>query len=423
MADVGGNPSGRSGDGHVPSYDAPTAPIPVVSAEDGTVITPRVPRRFPVGDGEETVLVRRLPSPGGPSAKEPAAEEPAAQESPVEESSPEEPPAEEPPAEEQVADGSPADEPAADEATADEAAAEEQAADEAAATSAGRTEASPAPAGGTAGGPPDDETTGPFRLGAPPVPAAPRRQGLGARLLTRIGDIPVRAVYSVGAALGTALAVFLIFSLFSGDTPADPVQVRSTAPASPGTPTPVAAEITLPALPRATPLKALPGTASPVLGTVTDAKAAISYAKLGAPWTTAAMPPFSAGQRAGGTRLPRAMAVSALLPGEKPRAELETDADFKKAALTAVEWTVRHHHPAGAEVVWTASQKLATGKGWVLGYKVTYLVGDKTRTSQAALALLDIGQRKPAMFFVTVPDTRKQLWADIAPLIASARAL
>ncbi|MBG0828132.1 hypothetical protein HS041_10170 [Planomonospora sp. ID67723] len=390
--------------------------MPVIPAEDGTLITPRVPRRFPIGDGEETVLVPRLPSVGEPS--EPPADGSSA-------------PAEVPPASAEepsaLAEESPAPAEELSETTVDVSALLAQAPVPLRAGGSpapASEEASPVAAGGApAAGPGADETTGPFRVGAPPAPATAGRPGLGARLLRRIGDIPVKTVYSLGAALATALTVLLIFALFSGDTPADPVQTRRAAPAATGTPTPAVPEVVLPKLPRATPLKALPGTVSPVLGTVTDGKAAISYSRLGEPWTSAAMSPFTAGQQVGGERLPRTMAVSALLPGEKPRAELETDADFRKVALTAVEWTVRNYHPAGAEVTWTASQRLVNGKGWVLGYKVTYLIGDKKRTSQAALALLDIGQRKPAMLFVTVPDTRKRLWADIAPLIASARAL
>ncbi|WP_068921503.1 hypothetical protein [Planobispora rosea] len=257
-----------------------------------------------------------------------------------------------------------------------------------------------------------------------------RRPGVAGRLLLRVGDIPMRTIYVAGAALATALAIFLIFALFSGDVPRDPSQAGETQAAapsarasSPTAPTPTVPPIVLPALPKAITLKTLPGTASPVVGTVVDGKAAISYARLGRPWSVASLPPFSKGQRVGGNTLPRTLAVSALLPGEKPRAELETDADYKKAALTAVRWSIRNYHPADSKVTWTASQRLATGKGWVLGYRVAYQVDGRQRVSHAALALLDIGQRKPAMFFVTVPDTRKQLWADIAPLVTSVRAL
>jgi hypothetical protein len=239
----------------------------------------------------------------------------------------------------------------------------------------------------------------------------------------RIGDTPIRTVYSVGAAVLAVGAVTLIFVLFSGDEPVEQVAApRVGEPTAAAKPTVL--PIKLPSLPRATTLRALSGTLSPVVGAVTDAKAAITYSKLGGPWSIKAAPPFSAGQRVGAARLPRTTIASGLLPGATPVAALKTDADYRKAALTAVRWTIRNHHPAGAKVAWTASQRPAGGgKGWTLAYRVTYEVNGKKRVSQAALAVIDVGRRKPSVLFVTVPDARKRLWADIAPLMASVRAL
>ncbi|MFF5209415.1 hypothetical protein [Streptosporangium sp. NPDC000396] len=304
--------------------------MPAVPAEDGTMIGTRVPRRFPVGDGEETVLVPR-PGSAGPLPGV-------------------------------------------------------------------RVASAPGKAGDVGGG----ET-------GRSVPLIERRS--------------VRAAYSVAAALITAVAVVLIFVFFSSDEPDDPARVRQ-ADVTLGAIGPRAAPtITLPGRPRLKVFKTLPGTPSPVLGSVTDAKAAITYSKLGKPWMTGAIPPFSVGQRVGTVRLPRTMVASGLLPGATPVSTLKTDADFRKAALGAVKWTIINHYPVGSKVAWTASQKPVAGKGWALGYQVTYQVRGERRSSQAALALLDVGRRKPAMLFMTVPDTRKELWADIAPLVESARAL
>ncbi|MGV9536380.1 hypothetical protein ACWDR9_22430, partial [Streptosporangium sandarakinum] len=73
MADVDGDSSGRSHERYIPSYEAPTAPMPAVQAEDGTMIGTRVPRRFPIGDGEETLLVPRI----DPAGAFPAPERPS----------------------------------------------------------------------------------------------------------------------------------------------------------------------------------------------------------------------------------------------------------------------------------------------------------------------------------------------------------
>ncbi|GAA4221912.1 hypothetical protein GCM10023075_11680 [Streptosporangium album] len=237
------------------------------------------------------------------------------------------------------------------------------------------------------------------------------------------GSTRIRAAYSVAAAVVTAAAVVLTFVLFSGDEPDDSVRLPQADAATEPMRPQAAPTITLPGLPRVRALQPLPGTPSPVLGAMTDARAAITYVKLGKPWAVRAIPSFSVGQQVGAVRLPSTMAASGPLPGAAPATALKTGADFRKAALSAVRWTIRNHYPAGSKVTWTASQQPATGKGWTLGYRVTYQVKGRQHASQAALALLDVGRRKPAMLFVTVSDTNKQLWADIAPLVASARAL
>ncbi|MGV9326219.1 hypothetical protein [Streptosporangium sandarakinum] len=337
MADVDGDSSGRSHERYIPSYEAPTAPMPAVQAEDGTMIGTRVPRRFPIGDGEETLLVSRI-DPAGPF---PAPERP-----------------------------SPAGEPA------------------------GRTEppAPPPPSGASPAGPP------------------------------RRGGLSLRAVYSIVAALLTAAAVVLVFVLFSGDEPPEQsAQPRPEGAAAP--PAKAAPTITLPGRPKMKALAALPGTPSGVVGSVSDATADITYARLGKPWKTAAVPPFSVGQQVGAARLPRTVVGSGMLPGAAPATAPKTYPALRTAAMQAVKWTVANHHPPGGKIAWTASQKAAGGKGWTLGYRVTYVLNGEKHTSQAAVTVLDVGRRKPAMLFVTVPDSRKELWADIAPLMASARPL
>jgi hypothetical protein len=274
-----------------------------------------------------------------------------------------------------------------------------------------------------------DAAARPFRLGAPPAPPAERVLPRG--LWARIADIPIRLVYSAGAAVVTVLAILSVFALFSGDEPAGPVPLRRpvpgavpTAASAPPSASPAAAvPPRLPRPPKSKPLVALPGRVSPVVGAVVDQGAGITYVRLGGPWTDGPVPPFSAGQRVGGTRPPRTMAVSLPLPGRAPWTGPRTDAGFRAAALGAVRWALRNHYPPGARVEWTASQRPAVGRGWVLGCRVDYVLGGARRSSQAALALLETRRAEPAVLLVTVPDGRKRLWADIAPLVASVRAL
>src|SRR4051794_23009124 len=241
MADVGGNSSGRSHERYIPSYDAPTAPIPAIPAEDGSIISPRVPRRFPIGDGEEAVLV---PRPNHTGSFLSPVSEPA----------------------------SPAWSP--------------QDADPPFWSPRGATESSV----GDGNAKKTDSSGG---------------RGVSGRLMARIGDIPIRMAYSLGAALLTALAVILIFTLFSGDEPAN--QPAPQAERQAAAPKPTVAPIKLPSLPKVTALTAMPGTPSPILGAVTDTKSAITYSMLGSPWAAKAVPLFSVGQRVSTTRLPRTM--------------------------------------------------------------------------------------------------------------------
>ncbi|WP_433252523.1 hypothetical protein ACQPYK_07975 [Streptosporangium sp. CA-135522] len=316
--------------------------------EDGTMIGTRVPRRFPVGDGEETPLVPRRDA-GGPF----------------------------PPFSPSGAVSTFGD--------------------------AGRPGATGAfGAGGTL-----SDTGATVRPGPP----------------ARAGGRVIRAVVGVASAVLTVAAVVVAFLLFAGDESEDPVPMpRADAATEPMLPRAVPT-ITLPGVPKVKALQPLPGTPSPVLGAVSDTRAAITYVKLGGPWQIRAIPQFSVGQQVGAARLPRTMVASGPFPGAAPAVAPRTGADFRRVALSAVRWTIRNHYPAGSKVAWTASQAPATGKGWMFGYRVTYRVKGERHSSEAALTLLDVGRRKPAVLFVTVPDTRKQLWADIAPLVASARAL
>lgn len=274
----------------------------------------------------------------------------------------------------------------------------------------------------------------------------PRRPGLFQRIILRIGDIPIKFVYTVLATLAFAAIVFLIFVLFSGDQPDNASQdtrasVRPTAGSTGGvtssaepsaddggdakatpapTPTGGAGDAALPPPPREKALTPLPGKASASVGTVADTRAMVSYARLGEPWVSAASTPFSKALRIGPYRAPYALVASALLPGDAPE-KLDTDADYTAAAVRAAKWSLQTHHPKGGTLTWTASQRLTAGRGWLLAYQVSYQVGGQNRTSQAAVAVVDTGQAKPAMVFVTIPDTQKARWPDIAAVLTSIR--
>ncbi|MEU6722178.1 hypothetical protein ABZ917_00540 [Nonomuraea wenchangensis] len=264
----------------------------------------------------------------------------------------------------------------------------------------------------------------------PPVPPVPPRRGLG--------DIPIKVVYLIGAIVATIAAVLLVFVVFSGDVPAnqqpsgdeDVVRV-APLPSASATPsasasasaTPSASPVVLPPVPASRALKAFPGTPAVVTGTISDKTVGISYPRLAAPWQARSYPPYSIAQRIGKAELPYTLIASAMYPGESPAKKPGSDADYRELATDAVRWAVRTQYPKGATVEWTASQKIPVGKGWTLGYKVTYTAGGKSQVAQAVVTVVEVGKTKPAMLLASIPEANKARWPDLSTIARQVRPL
>ncbi|MBB4705808.1 hypothetical protein [Sphaerisporangium siamense] len=257
--------------------------------------------------------------------------------------------------------------------------------------------------------------------GPRPVRVGPVRRWTRAVLL-RVGDIPLRVVYGIGAALVTAVVVVLVFVLFSGDRPAQvpvgPAGGGGPAPskASPPAPKP----IVVPPVPAAKPMTVFPAPGSSVASYVLDKKARLSYPRYTAPWAKASQDGFAAAQRTGSSGR-QALIGSAPLPVAVPKRPA-TYEEYRALAGKAVKWSLRHQ-PAGSKFAWTASRRTPYGLGWMLGYKVTYVVQGKKHSSQAQVIVLANGGKKPGMLFATVPDTRKALYYDLNMLFWTVRPL
>ncbi|NJP89277.1 hypothetical protein HCN51_07425 [Nonomuraea sp. FMUSA5-5] len=261
----------------------------------------------------------------------------------------------------------------------------------------------------------------------PPLPPEPRGR--------RLGDIPIRAIYLVGAILGTVLAVLLVFVVFRGDVPANqqsdeqiipvaPVPSVSVTPTASASPTPTETPIVLPPVPESKKFATLSGTASLVTGTITDKNSGISYPRLASPWKAKSFPPFSVAQRIGKVAVPHTVIASAMYPGDSPEKKPSTNADYREIATQAARWTIRTQYPAGAKLdEWTASQKVPLGKGWTLGYKVTYTFDGKEQEAQAMVTVVEVGKTKPAMLMASIPETNKTRWRDLNTLVQQVRPL
>ncbi|GAB3140210.1 hypothetical protein GCM10027161_25650 [Microbispora hainanensis] len=176
----------------------------------------------------------------------------------------------------------------------------------------------------------------------------------------------------------------------------------------------------VPALPKkAHRLRSLPGRSASTHGLIKDRRSGVALPRFAASWALATPAPFASRQL-----LPKVKGASyrgMLVSCPVPIPEQKT---LRDTAFLAARWTL-NHHPSGATITWTASQPIKAGKqqGWLLGYTVHYTLEGKKRVSAAALALVDVPEKKPAVVFVTIPDSQKKRWHDINKVMSSVKAL
>ncbi|MBG0830462.1 hypothetical protein HS041_22130 [Planomonospora sp. ID67723] len=276
---------------------------------------------------------------------------------------------------------------------------------------------------------------------------------------SRIGDLRMRVVYRLlaGAVAVIAAAVAAVVAIISPDSAEQPGEVTpgqiaapsaaapspgpttaqssppsassstspsgSPSPAASSTPVPDGSAVTaaladprVPELPDDTRLARLPGKPLSSKRRVQDEKSGVSLIRFGKPWKPYGASPFATKQvlpevKGAGHR---AMLVSCPVP-TLPQATM------KGTALLAARWTL-NHHPRGARIRWTASQPVEGG--WLLAYRVEYKVKGKARSSMAAVALTETEAPavKPAMVFVTIPDSQRDRWRDINTAMSSVRS-
>src|SRR5690606_3728146 len=145
----------------------------------------------------------------------------------------------------------------------------------------------------------------------------------------------------------------------------------------------------------------------------------VAFPRFAKVWTRARGNPFASRQvlpKVRGTEL-RGMLVSCPVP-------IPVQDSLRDTAFLAARWTL-NHHPAGAKISWVASQPIKVSKrdGWLLGYRVHYTIKGKKRTSMAAAALIDVPDDKPALVFITIPDTQRKHWKDINKVMTSLKVL
>ncbi|MFI6816556.1 hypothetical protein ACIBG7_29415 [Nonomuraea sp. NPDC050328] len=266
---------------------------------------------------------------------------------------------------------------------------------------------------------------------------SPRRPNPPKRSL--IGDLPMRVIYR-GLAVVAALGAVVVWALPSGpgEDAARPVAAPSAVPSSSGpapvtpspevspafvapTPTPTPSPTAAPSIaPGYTAMEALYADprvpklparlrAKAVRGyrpAIKDRFSGLAVPRLPRPWRTYGSGPYATRQIIKGTR---ALFVTAPVP-------IKVQREHRDTALLAARWTLSRH-PKGARLTWIDSRPIRDG--WMLVYKVRY----GKRSALAAVVVAKGGASKPGLAFISVPDTRKRQWGQVARVAAGVRAL
>ncbi|MEU3169125.1 hypothetical protein [Streptosporangium sp. NPDC006930] len=220
------------------------------------------------------------------------------------------------------------------------------------------------------------------------------------------------------ALLGAVLWAFLAGPLASADEeiPSDPKPAatqKSTKPAAIGR------------LPRFT------GDASPVAGTLTDQQAGITLAQLGAPWRQDQRPgmPASYGFTtrqylpAGADSTGKTQFAQLMSGPLSPRLKAKyTSPENLAPVINAVASSGRNKFfPEGNTARKTAQQTLSVNglPGQLAAYEIT--AGDSKTTM--VVAAVSTGADLPAIVYMSVPDSKKELLPDINTVFKSIRAL
>ncbi|GII27723.1 hypothetical protein [Planotetraspora mira] len=282
------------------------------------------------------------------------------------------------------------------------------------------------------------ETTPLPKITVPLAPPAPPggRKGLG--------DLPMRVIYRIIAGAAAVVGVGTVATIVVlGKTGSEPPHAAAAKPAhsplmatatptlSPSpTPTPTPTP-TIPAVLAAAfadsrlqelpdtekKLGRLPGKPAPRHGVLKDRRSGVSVPKFTKVWRPVKTKAFGSRQdlpQVKGSPV-RGMVISCPLP-------VAAQDDMRDTALLAARWTLKYQ-PKGTTLTWTAMDDLTIGKrdAVVLGFNAHYKVKGKKRTSSAAVVVIDVPNKKPALVYAVIPDTQKKAWRDINSVVSGIK--
>ncbi|NRQ40542.1 hypothetical protein HII36_53340 [Nonomuraea sp. NN258] len=217
-------------------------------------------------------------------------------------------------------------------------------------------------------------------------------------------------------------------------TPAEPV--RTAAPVVPVVPTtrpsaegPVVTRIAEGAV---VPLRTYRGRGSAVIGRVTDPKTGLSFAELGAPWRRSR--PISDGPvKDGRYNLRQTLLTESYGPDDDRDwwadidsqhlwSELDAGDSLYDAARAMLDYKQGSAFPAGTTGRDIASQPVRGG--WLLARMIQMPPSPDGRKALRELSVtiaVDTGRPRPAVLWITIPDTHERLWPDVHTLVKSLK--
>ncbi|MCP2358331.1 hypothetical protein HD597_005351 [Nonomuraea thailandensis] len=252
------------------------------------------------------------------------------------------------------------------------------------------------------------------------------------------------------AALITELVVGLNLATGSGTPVTAATPVQTPTPPFPATPTPAPTTTPTATTPTATPsassdlrvtrieegtvvtLARRPGKGSKTIGRVTDPRTGLSFAELGAPWRRSR--PIGDGPVKDGRYNLRQTLLTetygpdgdrewwADLDSQHLWSELDVGDSMYDAARAMLD-----HKQAGAFPAGTTGQDIASQpvhRGWLLARMMRMPPSPDGREAAQELSVaiaVDTGRPRPAVLWITIPDTHRHLWPDVHTVVESLK--
>ncbi|GAA3232299.1 hypothetical protein GCM10010468_63970 [Actinocorallia longicatena] len=174
------------------------------------------------------------------------------------------------------------------------------------------------------------------------------------------------------------------------------------------------------------------GTASPVVGTVTDALSGLVYPKFGGKWVVPTKQnklgqsgwtgqQIMVTEHVGTQYWYGTILSSPLSPIER---RVATEGDVKKTAIAASASLRTRLYAFRHATKPVASQEITVSghKGWVVADYLTYKrPGIKATGEVVVTAVVDTGREVPAVLFVSMPNTAKKSWPDINAVLTKMK--